>query len=181
MKNLEQIDNQLKNLNRELVALAETLEFEKVCEFNLENCGAIIPWKSLHQPGLYFLEIKNDLTETDFPEWISKFRNIWEDDRFKAKFVPNIREKRIKQHQILKEWVPIYIGKSKSISARVYEHIYKDLNKTTFALKLMARDNLKNELFRLSYLPIKTDNYDWVVSTVERVLRDKLNPIIGRQ
>ncbi len=77
--------------------------------------------------------------------------------------------------------VPLYIGKSKKISGRVHQHIYSAIEKTTFALKLNAREHAKKELFRLSIIPIPYENYNWIVPVVENTLRNQLNPIIGKQ
>ena len=75
----------------------------------------------------------------------------------------------------------MYIGKSKKISSRIHQHIYKEIEKTTFALKLNAREHTKKEIFKLSVIKIPSENYDWIVPTLERSLRDKINPIIGKQ
>jgi hypothetical protein len=95
--------------------------------------------------------------------------------------VPNTKKIRIQKHLELTDYIPMYIGKSKRIKGRVYEHIFKDINKTTSALKLKARENIKNETFRLSFLRIDTNNYDWIVPVIEKTLRNKLNLIIGKQ
>ena len=75
----------------------------------------------------------------------------------------------------------IYIGKSKNISKRVYEHIFLELNKKTFAMKLFARENLIDEIFRLSAIRIEIKNYDAIIPIVESELRNRFNPLIGRQ
>lgn len=127
------------------------------------------------------IEIKNDNTFTSFNEWIDHFRVRWENEKYLKKFTPNLKKVRIKTHSDLKEWIPIYIGKSKNISTRIGEHIYKELDKTTFALKLMARENLKNETFRLQTIKIGVTNYDAIVPRIESYFRDEINPIIGKQ
>lgn len=67
------------------------------------------------------------------------------------------------------------------MGGRVKEHIFKELGKNTFALKLMERTNLKNETFRLSTIKLEVENYDWIVPVIENSLRNRINPIIGRQ
>ena len=180
MKQLESINTKLKNINAELIEFANSLELEFVCEFNMENCNEI-PWENINCKGIYFIEIKNNYLFEDFKTWAENFRKEWEDEMYKKKFVPNLKKIRINKLSELNEWIPLYIGKSKKIKSRVYEHIHKELGKPTFALKLNSRQHIKKETFRLSILKVDTENYDWVMPVFEKTLRDKLNPIIGRQ
>ena len=175
------VEKKLKEINSELIEYANLLEFEKICEFDMQNCHSEIPWKELEYSGIYFIEIKNDLKFSDFTSWVTNFREEWEDSKYKTHFVSNLRKKRINTHKELNEWIPIYIGKSKKISGRIHEHIYKELGKPTFALKINARENIKKEKFRLSVIKVSTENYDWVLPLFEKTLRNKINPIIGRQ
>lgn len=181
MNILEPINIKLDEAKRDLVAFARTLEFQQICEFDLESCGTTIPWKDIVFPGIYFIEIKNDLIHETFPAWVDNFRIEWEHQDYKRHFVSNLRKVRINQHTELNEWIPMYIGKSKQIGGRVHQHIYKELGKPTFALKLNARENMRDKTFRLSVIKVPHENYDWVMPVIEKTLRDKLNPIIGRQ
>lgn len=181
MEKLESINKRLEEVNKELVRYANTLEFQIICEFDLENCGTAIPWKDVVFSGIYFIEIKNESDFDTFPAWIDYFRPEWEHEDYKKHFVSNLRKVRINQHAELKEWVPMYIGKSKQIGSRIHQHIYKELGKPTFALKLKARNNMRDKIFRLSTIKISNENYDWVMPVIEKTLRNKLNPIIGRQ
>lgn len=178
---LDSIEKQLLEINKNLKEYATNLEFVELCEFTIENCEKTIPWKTLDCSGLYLVEIKNNTNHNTFKEWITAFQILWEDSKYKYKFVPNIKKMRIRTHSELTDYIPMYIGKSKKIKGRVYDHIFKDINKNTFALKLKARENIKNETFRLSFLKIDTNNYDWIVPVIERTLRNKINPIIGKQ
>tara|TARA_R110002051_G_scaffold321505_1_gene409360 strand:- start:308 stop:553 length:246 start_codon:yes stop_codon:yes gene_type:complete len=81
----------------------------------------------------------------------------------------------------LTEWIPIYIGKSKRIEGRIHEHIFKELHKTTFALKLNARENMENEKFRLKTIKCEIENYNMIVPAIEAQLRNRINPLIGKQ
>lgn len=179
-KTLEEISGQLSEIHSELKSYCSTLNFEQICEFTMDNCQDM-PWERLSTPGIYQIEIKNISTFTDFTSWVGNFRAEWEDSMYKRKFVPNLKMKRIKQHTELKDWIPLYIGKSKSIRGRVHQHIYSEIEKTTFALKLNARVHAKKEVFRLSIIPIPHANYNWIVPVIENTLRDQLNPIIGKQ
>jgi hypothetical protein len=181
MDKLEKINNKLSELNSELILLANSIDFEPICEFNLENCSTTIPWQNIVFSGVYLIEIKNDLKFNDFTSWVNKFREEWEDPRYKKHFVSNLRKVRIDRHSELNDWIPIYIGKSKQVGGRIHQHIYKELVKPTFALKLNARENMKKNTFRLSAIKVSPENYDWVMPVFEKTLRNKINPIIGRQ
>lgn len=180
MKALENIDLELTKQFQVLKDAVEKIEFQKVCEFTLAQTDSI-PWPDLKHPGIYLLEIKNNGELQDFQEWIKKFRNEWEDEKYLRQFTPNLKKVRVNSHTQLKEWVPIYIGKSKNIKSRIHGHIFKDLNKSTFALKLMAREHLQKDCFRLSKIYISVKNYDAIVPKIEGQLRNKINPIIGKQ
>ncbi|MEJ8599089.1 hypothetical protein JSO61_009125 [Riemerella anatipestifer] len=180
MEALQSINLKLDQIKIELENFVENLELTEICNFNMENCGDI-PWDLIKFQGIYFIEIQIRNKELTFDEWLQNFKNDWEDERYKRKFVPNIKLKRIRKHKELDEWIPLYLGKSKNISSRIFQHIYKDINKTTFALKLRARENIWKENFRLSVIEVNSDSYDWVVPVIERKLRDKLNPILGKQ
>lgn len=182
MNKFESINFKLKELNSELITYAENLEFQTVCDFTLETCTECIPWKEIEGEGVYFIEIKNQHHFPDFKSWVENFRIEWEDPLYKRKFVSNLKKNRIKsQNDKFEEWIPLYIGKSKNISGRVWEHIHKRLDQNTFALKLKAREHARKETFRLSVIQIPTENYNMIMPVIESTLRKKLNPIIGRQ
>lgn len=181
MDQLKLINIKLRELNSELISLANSIDFKKICEFDLENCATNIPWNDIVFSGIYQIEIKNDAKFNDFTSWVNNFRDEWEDPKYKKHFVANLRKVRIAKHSELNDWIPIYIGKSKQIGGRIHQHIYKELGKPTFALKLNARENMRNYTFRLSVIKVSPENYDWVMPVFEKTLRNKINPIIGRQ
>lgn len=51
----------------------------------------------------------------------------------------------------------------------------------TYAMKLRHRTNLNNLNFRVSILNIKIENYDFIVPYIEKTLREKYKPIVGKQ
>lgn len=79
--------------------------------------------------------------------------------------------------------VPFYLGKSEKVGSRIDQHLYLPPGKRTYALKLSHRSALLSGIdFKINWLPLATtrDNY-FLVSRVESLLRDRLNPIIGKQ
>jgi hypothetical protein len=55
------------------------------------------------------------------------------------------------------------------------------LHKPTFAMKLLARENLKEHTFRLNKIRLDIRNYDAIVPKLESQLRERINPLIGKQ
>jgi len=77
--------------------------------------------------------------------------------------------------------MPIYIGKSEHVGDRIYQHLFKELKQSTSALKLMERKNLNKYTFRVSTIKVNVINYAEIVTRVEQELRNKINPVIGKQ
>jgi len=181
MTKIEKIDNELDLLFDTLKKETSLIDFETICDFTIDNASRVIPWNDIVFQGVYLIEIKNNRLFDNFDLWVEDFKSKWEDEKYIKKFTPNIKKKRVKAHTELNDWIPLYIGKSKNIGSRIHGHIYKELHKTTFALKLQARENLKNEVFRFKTIRIDVRNYDAIVPRIEWQLRDKINPLIGKQ
>ena len=182
MTEIKKIDSIMTKQLDSLKELIVGLSFTEICTFKLnQNHIKEIPWGTLKYPGIYLIEIKNNGEFKSFDLWIKKFKTEWEDEKYLKRFTPNLKKKRIKKHSELTEWIPIYIGKSKQIEGRIHEHIFKELNKTTFALKLNARENLINETFRLSTIRCEVYNYNSIIPVIESELRNRINPLIGKQ
>jgi len=162
-------------------AFANELHFKEICQFELNEKLQNIPWDILTHSGLYLIEVRNNENFEVYEEWVDDFKFRWEDKNYLKKFTPNFKLKRIKAHNELKEWIPLYIGKSKNIKSRLYGHIYKELAKTTFAMKLLARENMKQEIFRISVINLELINYDAIIPVIENQLRNRINPLIGKQ
>lgn len=180
---LNVIDNEFSLLHNQVKEFSKNISFKIFDEFNLDINITENKFRQINYPGIYLLEIKNSFIHSDFTEWINDFESIWlgEERCFEKCFTPNLKKKRIKCHTELKEWIPLYIGKSKNIRNRLGEHFFKKLNQTTFSLKLLERKNLHNNIFRLSTIQLDVRNYNIIMPIIENELRDKLNPIVGRQ
>ena len=174
------IDEKISAIQVELREYSQTLKFTELCEFSMNNLESIL-WQELDCQGLYLIEIKNDLKYNIFNEWANEFCEKWQDERYVKRWVSNPKKMRLAKHKELGDWIPLYIGKSRKIKDRIHEHIHLKLEQPTTGLKLKVRDNMQNETFRISFINIPTQNYDWVMSKLERILRDRINPIIGRQ
>ena len=172
-----EIDRQLRLLNKEV----ESIVLEDICEFSISEANDKIPFNNMNYKGIYLFEIKNDCRFTDFDSWVANFIDQWEQKKYRYNFTSNIRKVRIAKHKELPDWIPLYIGKSRNVGKRVYEHIHKELEKRTYALKLKARTNLKDHTFRLKTIEIEVHNYDSILPKIEWQLRNRINPILGKQ
>jgi len=163
-------------------SIRENLAPEIIGEFTIEGFNDLTPSIDKYNvKGIYFFEIKNNFKFDGIELWKEDFINRWEDDIYKHRFVPNTRKVRLNKLNENKEWIPLYLGKSRNVSSRIKEHINKELEKNTFAMKLKARENFREELFRVSVLKIDVNHYDWIVPLVEKELRNIYNPIVGKQ
>jgi hypothetical protein len=75
----------------------------------------------------------------------------------------------------------VYLGKSKRVNKRLWEHVNLPIEKPTTALKLASRTNMNLNDFRFSTIKIEVVNYDLIMPQLESSLRDKHNPLLGRQ
>jgi hypothetical protein len=174
MERITKLDGTFSPLFEEIVKVASEIDMPFVCDLCDEEKIAKQSFR-----GIYRIDISTAGSAFNVSEWIERFRIEWEHDDFKKKFTPNLKKKRIAFHTVLPEWMPLYLGKSKNISGRVLEHINLPLEKTTFALKLNARPEMKKYRLRLHALPVLVQNYDLIVPTLESALRNRFNPLIG--
>lgn len=179
MNSLQQLDSRLTDLRDAFSQVAQGLAFEYVCSLANEKTIATQTYA-----GIYLIELRTSGPHRELAPWYDSFKTDWEHPRFKEKFTPNTKKKRIKAHTSLAEWMPLYVGKSKRVASRVWEHINLDLHAKTFALKLAQRPTLKLRDMRLSTINLdkfEVKNYGLVAPALELAMRDRLNPIVGRQ
>ena len=180
---LSLIDNKITDQINLLDQLIHQLELKPVCKFKISNAENEINWERLGHPGIYLFEIQNSTQFKSFDSWSTDFLDRWEHDDYRKKFTPNSRKKRIKAHlnKHIEKWIPIYLGRAHNVGGRVRSHVYLELNKPRGALKLLARTNMYEETFRLSTISLQVVNYNVIVPRIEQLLRDRINPILGRQ
>jgi hypothetical protein len=181
---LKEIDNGITKQLDELKNIITNFKPKEICQFNLSQDETILrnEFSQLNYSGIYLIEIENNKKFKNFNSWIEDFKKEWENEN--CKFTPSLKNKRIKKYldiEDLQDWIPIYLGKSKKIKTRIEEHIFHELDNSTFGLKLCARANFKENRFRLSAIEIKVTNYDAIIPVIESGVRDIFNPIIGGQ
>lgn len=117
---------------------------------------------------------------------INNLQNVWELDSG-LKYTPKLYPSKFKPDG-KKEWHPFYIGKAEKLYNRINEHCFQESNKTTYGLKLIHRKNLlENADISFNYYPIPNPcgkdkaAIQFLMTNLERSLREKLSPWIGKQ
>lgn len=178
---IKAIDKSLSSLLADFAQLAVSVPFQQ--RGNLFEDKEVA---AHNYPGIYLVEVCTRSTSAQTPaEWIRAFRDEWMQEMYRDMFVANPQKKRMNIHlatENLKEWMPIYIGKSKNISLRLQEHISMPLRKRTFAMKLDARPTMKERQWRFSTISLEgVENYSVIAPQMESALRNFYHPIVGRQ
>lgn len=178
-RQLKEIDESISQAAVRLTEIVQTLEFAAVMEFELNSEMTAIPEILSKKKGIYFFEIKNCFADLDKLSWATAFKQLWKASD--VIWVPGVKDIRLNAHEVFNEWVPLYIGKSKNVGGRIYEHLHQVRDKTTFSMKLKARLNMHGLWLRVSWISLDVKNYDMIAPAIERMLRDKFNPITGKQ
>ena len=171
----QSIDTQAKRLDE----LHLKLSFASIGEFMLSEDSIALCEAPYNKPGLYYFELANldGISEPNI--WLENFSPSWENRDFK--WHSGLKKGRLKKHSSLKDWIPFYIGKSRFVGKRINEHILQPAEKTTFSMKLKSTVKLHGNKFRVSWLPVEVKHYDIIVPALERLMRDRFNPIVGKQ
>jgi hypothetical protein len=135
--------------------------------------------------GVYVFYINPKETISTFEQ----LNDLWQTDK---------NGKRLQSSKVIKgrfkslnsgESICFYIGKSEDIASRIKQHINQQTKYTTYSLKLSEHDRLHEEnSFSYSYYVIKEspaedikDGMKCLLVTLEKTLRHKLRPVIGKQ
>lgn len=176
MHRIEKLDTQLISLFSPLNEIAAEIDLPFICDLSDEQKIAEQTYR-----GIYRIDIQTTGVPRDLDSWIDALRAKWELESFKKSFTPNLKKKRICRHTKLAEWMPLYLGKSENVAKRVLEHLNLSMEKSTYALKLKARPNMAEHVFRLHALELKVKRYDLIAPALEAALRNRFSPLIGKQ
>lgn len=176
---LVEIDNNISREAEKLERLAQEMEFKEIMVFNLGDASLKVPEELFAKKGLYFFELKNNHPDILPSTWHTNFESIWKNEE--VTWYPGLKKRRLYAHEKFNTWIPFYIGKSLTVGGRIHEHIYQPPHKTTFSMKLNARTNLIGEVFKVSWIELDVINYHMIAPTLELHLRNRLNPVIGKQ
>ena len=82
-------------------------------------------------------------------------------------------------------WIPLYLGKERSIQKRVLEHIEGPINRGTWALRLLYDIGpivFTEATVRVGFAEVPLPKHmDFLLEVIERALRNTLSPVIGKQ
>ena len=177
MQELQIIDSTLSEQKKKVESLVNTLEFIDCGEFNEETNLDFLDYS-----GVYLLEIFSEQHQSlDIDSWLSTFKENWDTDIAKDKSTPSTKQKRLKHHTELFEFMPFYLGKSEKISTRLNSHINLKFSQRTYGLKLIERGFFEQYKLRLKVCKIDVINYNIIVPIVEDYLREKFQPIVGNK
>jgi hypothetical protein len=182
MLDLVKLDNELTVILFELRKIVQETQFNEQFSFILNENISYVEFDKLKWCGIYLIEIKTN-SENSSSNWITEFTNEWQKPEYEKGFVPNSKAKRIKFHNEpkIQEWFPLYIGKSKNVSNRLKGHLDLKLTQPTTSLKLRERKNMYGNEFRISTIKLDVLNYELIAPQFESGMREKINPILGRQ
>ncbi len=96
---------------------------------------------------------------------------------------PAIIKKRSKNYSDLKKWVPLYLGKGEHVNRRITNHVNMEGGRKTFALKLRARKG-SLKAYCLQVRSFTFGGFSGVqifLQNIEKSLRERVNPVVGRQ
>lgn len=175
---IKDIDQKVTKILSDIEAYASLYTFKNVFEFNLHR-NVQLPEIS-NKPGIYLFEIYISENKS-FVDWLNKFQPLWEHSDYQKSFTPNFKKKRIKENTNKNDWIPLYIGQSKKLSERIRQHLYLDIKKPTNALKLLSRTNIYGIKLRISIIEIDVKNNKIILPIIEHHLRERYNPVLGRQ
>lgn len=134
--------------------------------------------------GIYVFWVSFDCEFKDYSSLFQLWRTSPEGKKIiapamiKKRFVPILRGK---------EYC-LYIGKSEDLSKRISQHIHLSAEKNTYGLKLSQMIHL-HPIWTVSYSyyqlvdspELNLDAYRAILVILERRLREKLKPLIGKQ
>lgn len=176
---LEAIDASLTEQSTFLKKLSENLSFNEIQEFKLDDKIGKLCNEEYNVMGLYFFEILSEGNLSEVQDWKDKFQKDWKS--YNKGWTPGVKQIRLNAHAVIKEWMPLYVGTSLKVGCRINDHIILGTDKARFALRLKARESFKDRTFRVSWIPLKVSNYRMILPLLEGTLRNRLNPIVGRQ
>jgi hypothetical protein len=150
------------------------------------DCDVSIPYRG---PGIYLFWA--DLLGSGYGSKGSRekrlfdFLALWDRPAASVRCFPRANRTRAKHALRIyasEDMIPLYLGKSERVADRVIQHIDIDGSKSTYALKLRAREDLLRVVeMRVNCLPLPVtkDSY-FLVARLETLLRNEFMPIIGK-
>lgn len=102
-------DNALKNIILDFEGAAQRIDMPFACD--LDNGIAVAQH---NYPGIYRIDIATPGSTCDLESWFSTLKGEWDCAEFRTKYTPTLKKKRMRAHYALRDWMPFYLGKSKT-------------------------------------------------------------------
>jgi hypothetical protein len=188
-KTLKAFDQEISKYVRQIQDELNSITFnseESITFVNQSDFDGKEIFNATNQKGLYLFELNLDsvkLKNANNSDKIENFANNWSTEKLSTFYASKIVDIRMKKQLSCPpdQWLPVYIGKSEDLDKRIKEHINKPPASKTYAMKLNHRTSMHGLEFRVTKIVLNIDNYDFIVPYLERVLRDKYLPIVGKQ
>lgn len=176
----------------ELDSLVDSAKFDQnyTIEFDLsDDCDeAFINLP--RTPGIYYYSMKLPDSHKAWgcvKEDIGKFSEFWT-GRDNVVWTPGIKAKRCNYHRAIQQdnvlfhegWIPMYLGKSQNLYARIKQHYDQPSERASFGMKLKSRKTIFGIKIRVQVMTLSSKHSKTILPYVEYRLRDKLQPIIGQ-
>ncbi|MDM1518027.1 hypothetical protein HX089_16870 [Myroides odoratimimus] len=185
---IHSFDKQIDKYVKDLEGKIEDINFDTLesIEFTLDdNINVDSLFNTNVKKGVYLFELDMDSLYPNITQRKTKIKHFakdWKKKKNDSFFSSSIIKSRQKLYEDFDEkWLPLYIGKCKNLNKRIKEHIELSPKKHTYAMKLKHRPSLLGARLRVSTIELNVKNYDFIVPHIERTLRDKYNPIVGKQ
>lgn len=161
-------------------------------EFSFNDISSLDIAALSNNCGIYYIEINFNKKLNDFTNKEKLIKHVAEEwEKGSTGKCPKINKERMqtrnKEDYKNETWVSFYLGKSKKLNERLEEHLTgaeKGFNTYKLNLKKNTSELFKNSRYRIKTIEIeklKGDKYYWVITRIESELREKLNPICGKQ
>lgn len=188
MTSLEALLNEGENFVRRLTAKDQLDAIEEQLRASMVPIDITDPKafaKACTGPGIYYIDAK-------FPFYnfarLEEFGDRW--GRPRQANVPANTSRyytaRAKKHQLKianGDFIPFYLGKEQNVQKRLNCHTNGLADSTTFSLKLNTRPEVVRGIefrFGCAAIPVSDDAY-FCVALLEKALRERMHPIVGRQ
>jgi len=141
---------------------------------------------SLHYQK-WIQNLSKDESKNTREEWFEEIKRIWSGVERSPSFYRNRAIHHYyndNSNKFKNDWVPIYVGKSKNVNKRIYDHI-EGMYPDTYGMKLSYREALMGDIkFRVSYSALDEIDDDIMfelVKVIENKVRYEFSPIFGKQ
>ena len=180
-KYIESIQESCNNfIKQNLEFILVQLEKNKISLDNLFSENPIVDIDE-NSCGVYVFYIKpNEKIDT-----YESLKDFWESNKLRS---PKVIKSRFKSLKI-GESTCFYVGKSENLPHRIKQHINQQTNESTYGLKLSEHDRINSvSTFEYSFFKVcakpndeNKDGLKCLLVTLEKCLREKLEPLIGKQ